>query len=159
MIDRGILLALLSAALFGASTPLAKLLLGSVDPWLMAGLLYLGAGTGLAGVHLSRALLRLPAVEAPLRRSDVSWLALVILAGGVMGLVAGVVNLILAVAHGASIPRGRRYARSRHCRVLRLWRQPRLIRAGAEISGHRAHRSLFLACSFRRQRLVRRPAG
>jgi len=34
------MMALVSAALFGASTPLAKLLLGSgVDPWLLAGLL------------------------------------------------------------------------------------------------------------------------
>jgi hypothetical protein len=30
----GILLALASAVLFGASTPFAKILLGSVDPWL-----------------------------------------------------------------------------------------------------------------------------
>jgi hypothetical protein len=72
----GILLALASAVLFGASTPFAKLLLGSVDPWLMAGLLYLGAGLGLAVVHISRRVLRLPAAEAPLRRADVPWLAL-----------------------------------------------------------------------------------
>nr|WP_245328002.1 DMT family transporter [Xanthobacter flavus] len=78
-------MALISAGLFGASTPLAKLLLGAIDPWMMAGLLYLGAGAGLAAVHLSRAALRLPAVEAPLRRTDVPWLALVILAGGVLG--------------------------------------------------------------------------
>ena len=51
----------------------------------MAGLLYLGAGSGLAAVHLSRAALRLPAAEAPLRRSDLPWLGLVILAGGVGG--------------------------------------------------------------------------
>lgn len=38
----GIPLALASVVLFGASTPFAKLLLGLVDPWLMAGLLYLG---------------------------------------------------------------------------------------------------------------------
>ncbi len=81
----GIIFGLLSALLFGASTPLAKLLLGAVDTWMMAGLLYLGAGAGLAAVHLSRAALRLPAVEAPLRRSDMPWLALVILAGGVLG--------------------------------------------------------------------------
>lgn len=81
----GIALALLSALLFGASTPLAKLLLGVVDPWMMAGLLYLGAGLGLAVVHLSRAALHIPAVEAPLRRSDIPWLALVILAGGIGG--------------------------------------------------------------------------
>ena len=52
---------------------------------MMAGLLYLGAGSGLAAVHLSRAALRLPAAEAPLRRSDLPWLGLVILAGGVGG--------------------------------------------------------------------------
>ncbi len=33
----GVPLALASAALFGASTPFAKLLLGAVDPRLMAG--------------------------------------------------------------------------------------------------------------------------
>jgi drug/metabolite transporter (DMT)-like permease len=84
MARNGILLALLSAALFGASTPFAKLLLGSVDPWMMAGLLYLGAGCGLALVHLSRGALRLPIVEAPLRRADLPWLALVIAAGGIL---------------------------------------------------------------------------
>lgn len=81
----GISLALLSAVLFGASTPFAKLLLGSTDPWMMAGLLYLGAGIGLSAIHLWRASLRLPAVEAPLRRSDLPWLGLVILAGGIGG--------------------------------------------------------------------------
>jgi drug/metabolite transporter (DMT)-like permease len=81
----GILLALLSSVLFGASTPFAKPLVGSVGPWMMAGLLYLGAGMGLAVVHFARAAFRLPNVEAPLRRSDMPWLALVILAGGVGG--------------------------------------------------------------------------
>jgi drug/metabolite transporter (DMT)-like permease len=81
----GILLALASAALFGASTPFSKLLLGAVDPWLLAGLLYLGAGFGLAVVHGARGVLRLGMVEAPLRRTDLPWLALVILAGGMLG--------------------------------------------------------------------------
>lgn len=39
--------ALASAALFGASTPLAKILLGAVSPLLLAGTLYLGSGIGL----------------------------------------------------------------------------------------------------------------
>ncbi|TMI05193.1 MAG: EamA family transporter, partial [Betaproteobacteria bacterium] len=39
--------ALISAALFGASTPLAKMLLGEVPPLALAGLLYLGSGLGL----------------------------------------------------------------------------------------------------------------
>ena len=41
--------ALLAAALFGASTPFAKLLVGEMSPWLLAGLLYLGSGLGQIG--------------------------------------------------------------------------------------------------------------
>ena len=44
----GIPAALGAALLFGAGTPLAKLLLDSVSPWLLAGLLYAGSGLGLA---------------------------------------------------------------------------------------------------------------
>jgi drug/metabolite transporter (DMT)-like permease len=99
----GIPLALLSAALFGASTPLAKLMLGGVAPWVMAGLLYLGAGIGLAAVHFSRAALCLPAVEAPLRRSDVPWLAAVIAAGGILGPVFLMFGLARTDAAGASL--------------------------------------------------------
>ena len=99
----GIPFALLSAVLFGASTPLAKLLLGSTDPWMLAGLLYLGAGVGLAAVHLSRSLLELPAVEAPLRSSDIPWLGLVILAGGVLGPLLLMFGLARTPATGASL--------------------------------------------------------
>jgi drug/metabolite transporter (DMT)-like permease len=103
MIRSGIPYALLSAVLFGASTPFAKLLLGSVDPWMMAGLLYLGAGTGLAGAHLSRGLLGLPKFEAPLRRGDMPWLALVILAGGILGPLLLMFGLVRTGAAGASL--------------------------------------------------------
>ena len=48
--------ALLAAALFGATTPLAKALLGSLSPFLLAGLFYLGSGSGLAVVILARRL-------------------------------------------------------------------------------------------------------
>ena len=44
----GVLAAFGAALLFGAGTPLAKLLLKSVDPWLLASLLYLGSGIGRA---------------------------------------------------------------------------------------------------------------
>ena len=46
--------ALLAAALFGASTPLVKLLVGLVSPVLLGGLLYLGSGIGLAAIRLVR---------------------------------------------------------------------------------------------------------
>ncbi|MEO6338433.1 MAG: EamA family transporter [Caulobacteraceae bacterium] len=79
-------MALASAALFGASTPLAKLLLGGgVDPGVLAGLLYLGSGLGLGVIHLARQTLGLPAAEAPLRRADLPWLSLVVLTGGAIG--------------------------------------------------------------------------
>ena len=81
----GVPLALASAVLFGASAPLSKLLIGSVDPWLLAGILYLGAGLGLAVVHRGRATLGFEGIEAPLRRSDTPWLAAVILFGGLLG--------------------------------------------------------------------------
>lgn len=81
----GVPLALGSAILFGASAPLSKLLIGSVDPWLLAGILYLGAGIGLAIVHIGRPLIGLPSPEASLRRGDLPWLAAVILFGGMAG--------------------------------------------------------------------------
>jgi drug/metabolite transporter (DMT)-like permease len=98
----GAALALASAALFGASTPLAKLLLGvAVSPWMLAGLLYLGSGLGLALVHLARRALRIAPPEAPLRAADLPWLAVVILAGGVLGpvlLMAGLARTDAATA-------------------------------------------------------------
>ncbi len=81
----GVPLALGSAILFGASAPLSKLLMGSIDPWLLAGILYLGAGVGLAVVHWGRSLIGLPSVEAQLQRTDLPWLAAVILFGGMLG--------------------------------------------------------------------------
>ena len=66
----GALLALASALLFGALTPLSKLLLSSLDPQLLAGLLYLGAGAGLALLRVLRAATGRPSPEAPLRRAD-----------------------------------------------------------------------------------------
>ena len=52
--DRGITAALGAALLFGASTPLAKLLLAHTNPWLLAALMYLGSGVGLWLLHRLR---------------------------------------------------------------------------------------------------------
>lgn len=81
----GAALALAAAALFGASTPLAKRLLDDVHPVMLAGLLYLGSGLGLS---VLKAVLRWTdagrASEAALRRHDWPWLGLAVLAGGVI---------------------------------------------------------------------------
>ena len=96
-------IALASAALFGASAPFAKLLLGTVDPWLLAGLLYLGSGIGLGLVQLARRPLGIGVAEAPLRRSDMPWLALVVLAGGVIGPVLLMFGLARTSAANAAL--------------------------------------------------------
>ena len=82
---RAILQALAAAALFGLSTPLAKLLVGTVPPLLLAGLLYAGSGIGLSMLMLLRKLRRQPITEAPLVRRDMPWLAGAVLAGGCSG--------------------------------------------------------------------------
>src|SRR5215813_10413166 len=81
----GPVLALSSAFLFGASTPIAKLLLGNTDPLLLAGLLYLGSGAGLALVVTGGRLLGLGRSEAPLRARDLAWLGTIGLFGGILG--------------------------------------------------------------------------
>jgi drug/metabolite transporter (DMT)-like permease len=91
----GVPFALISALLFGASTPFAKLLLGDVNPWLLAGLLYLGSGIGLGLVSAVRNAIGLKRTEAPLARADLPWLALIVFFGGMLGPVL----LMLGLAH------------------------------------------------------------
>jgi drug/metabolite transporter (DMT)-like permease len=77
-------MALLAAVLFGASAPLAKTLLEGVSPQVLAGLLYLGSGTGLSAYWLVRRRGNAPPREAPLTRRDLPWLAGAIATGGVI---------------------------------------------------------------------------
>jgi drug/metabolite transporter (DMT)-like permease len=80
------MLALLAAALFGVSTPSAKLLVRQVDPWMLAGLLYLGSGIGLSAFRTVRSLVSNTRREsAGVRGADWVWLGAAILAGGVIG--------------------------------------------------------------------------
>ena len=92
--------ALASAALFGASTPLAKLLLGEVSPWLLAAILYLGSGLGLA-VWLA---LR-PRAQRPdlIASQDWPWLAGAIACGGVIAPVLLMYGLSLTDAGSAAL--------------------------------------------------------
>ena len=88
-----------AAALFGASTPFAKRLLPSIEPVLVAGLLYLGSGLGLAAYRL----VRRSASEARLTRRDMPWLVAAILCGGVVGPVLLMSGLSRTPASSASL--------------------------------------------------------
>ncbi|SAL14515.1 membrane protein [Caballeronia turbans] len=76
-----ILTALAAAALFGATTPIAKALLGPMPPFMVAGLFYLGSGVGLGAILLGRALRR--ATNESLRAREMAWLFGAIAFGGV----------------------------------------------------------------------------
>ena len=81
----GVPFALGAAILFGASTPFSKFLLGSIDPWMLAGLLYLGAGFGLFAVRIFLNVSGQKTTEARLAMADYPWLALVVTVGGILG--------------------------------------------------------------------------
>jgi drug/metabolite transporter (DMT)-like permease len=96
--NRGAQAALLSALLFGAGTPIAKLLLDSVSPWLLAGLLYIGSGIGLTIYRLARRSSRVR-----LGRKDLPPLVGAIAFGGVVAPVLLMIGLVNTQASGASL--------------------------------------------------------
>ena len=100
-----VLLALLSAALFGVSTPAAKMLLGTIDPTVLAGLLYCGAGVGVAALRrLGRSMIsQTLAPEVALVRKELPWLAGAIAAGGVLGPILLMLGLARTEAATASL--------------------------------------------------------
>ena len=98
MIPRPVLAALGAALLFGAGTPLAKSLLQGASPWLLASLLYLGSGAGLA---VTRAIARTRRVSLP--AGEAKWLAGAILSGGIVGPVLLMLGLAAMPASSASL--------------------------------------------------------
>ncbi len=91
---------MISAVLFGAATPASKLLLEGFTPYLLAGLLYLGAALAVAAGALRQGGLALP------RRSDRRnryRLLGAVLSGGVLGPLALLLGLSLAQASSVSL--------------------------------------------------------
>jgi drug/metabolite transporter (DMT)-like permease len=102
--NQGYLYAILAALFFGASTPIAKILLGVLNPWLLAGLLYLGAGVGLGIVFIiQHGIKKTTLKEATLIASDWKWLASAILLGGILGPILLMVGLAKTQASTASL--------------------------------------------------------
>lgn len=94
----GVAAALLAALLFGAATPLAKLLLDDVGPWALAGWLYLGSGIGLTLLRHWRGS---PAVRLP--PGQWRWLGGAVIAGGMVAPVLLMFGLTRMPASGASL--------------------------------------------------------
>ncbi len=89
---------LAAAVLFGASTPVAKILVGSTSPFLLAGLLYLGAAAAVLPFSFSGG--------SPARRwqgQNLRYLAGAVLFGGVLGPVLLMASLRLAAASSVSL--------------------------------------------------------
>ena len=84
-INRNVAFALLAALLFGAATPMAKQLTGSLSPLLLAGLLYLGSGVGLTLIRFIRDKRWTP---SRLARTEWPWLLGAIVFGGMLAPVA-----------------------------------------------------------------------
>jgi len=87
-----------AAVLFGIGTPVAKFLVGPVDAWLLAGLLYTGSGIGLA-------LWRLAAAErgTPIGRREAALLMAAIVVGGLIAPVLLMWSLAHVLASTASL--------------------------------------------------------
>ncbi len=99
-VNVAILTAIAAAALFGASTPFAKLLAGTMPPLLLAGLLYLGSGLGLFALRCVR--------DRGWRASGIAagewrWRLGAILFGGMLGPVALMAGLSSTPAATASL--------------------------------------------------------
>jgi drug/metabolite transporter (DMT)-like permease len=98
-----ILQALTAALFFGASAPIAKLLLGDdIAPIYLAAFLYLGSGTG---TFLFRFTQRMQSknAEADIKSPDIKWLAGAIISGGILAPIILMISLQNTAASTASL--------------------------------------------------------
>jgi drug/metabolite transporter (DMT)-like permease len=100
----GPVLALAAAASFGGTTAAAKALLGDVEPFMLAGLLYLGAGLGMAVIVASRKILKRESESAAsLGRADLPWLTGAVVFGGILAPLLLMWGLLRTPASSASL--------------------------------------------------------
>lgn len=104
MVQTGVVYGLVAAVLFGVSTPVAKVLLGTISPLMLAGLLYAGSGLGLLLLQTWRlsSPRRASSISMP-RGSEWTWLAGAVVLGGVAGPVALMYGLHATAASTASL--------------------------------------------------------
>jgi drug/metabolite transporter (DMT)-like permease len=98
LLDRPALSCLVAAALFGASTPASKILLGAADPLSLSGLLYLGAAMAVGPVSIRS---RWP--DGSLRSKNIVRLTGVVIFGGVLGPILLLMSLSRAPAASTAL--------------------------------------------------------
>lgn len=97
-------MALTASILFGASAPITKILLGQIDPILLASLLYLGSGLGLLIFKIINSLIKNKKInEAPLQKKDIIWLIGAIVFGGIIAPIILLISLKITPASTASL--------------------------------------------------------
>jgi drug/metabolite transporter (DMT)-like permease len=96
---------IISASLFGISTPLAKLLVKNIPPVALAGLFYLGAFAGLSLYSIARRkrLIDPDKKVVSLEKKDFFWLAGAVLTGGIIGPISLMMGLTLVSGFSASL--------------------------------------------------------
>jgi drug/metabolite transporter (DMT)-like permease len=100
----GVICAVFAAILFGASTPAAKFLLGQIDPWLLAGILYLGSGVGIIIILLLQYFFKQhDTKDTAFSKYDWLWLGSATLFGGIIGPVMLMSALVGAGAASVSL--------------------------------------------------------
>ena len=92
---KAILYAFLAAVFYAINIPVSKILLRDVGPTMMAALLYLGAGIGIAGLSLFNAKDR--RASAPLSRKDLPYVI-----GMIILDIAAPIFLMFGIRHGSS---------------------------------------------------------
>ncbi len=105
MEKKPLLFIVLSASLFGLSTPFAKLLTKDIPPIALAGLLYLGAFAGLSLYSIGKKIRTThPDKKAtPLERKDFPWFVGAVLSGGIIGPIAMMIGLTIVSGFSASL--------------------------------------------------------
>lgn len=99
-----VIMALAAAILFGASAPITKILLGEIEPILLASLLYLGSGLGLLIFQIINFSINKQKInEAPLKKKDIKWLLGAIIFGGIIAPIILLFSLKTTPASTASL--------------------------------------------------------
>ncbi|HEY9643333.1 MAG TPA: DMT family transporter [Coleofasciculaceae cyanobacterium] len=99
----GVAFAIAAPLLYSLTIPISKMFLRQVEPWMLAGLLDLGAGIGMAIVYFLRQIITRKPTLNRLRRQDWSWLLASIFAGSLMASVLQVYGIAHSTAASAAL--------------------------------------------------------